>query len=53
VTYDGREGLLRFENGVVGSSASAVEWREGETFGVTPAAAWERTMEVIARSCRS
>lgn len=53
VTYDGREGLLRFENAVVRSSASAIEWREGETLGATSAAAWARAMEEITKSCRS
>lgn len=52
-TYDGREGLLRFEKAAVDSSTSSIDWREGESLGVAPAGAWERAMEVIVTSCRS
>lgn len=52
-TYDGREGVLRFESALVRSNASPIEWHEGQTLDVPPAAAWERAIEEIVRSCRS
>ena len=53
VTYDGREGLLRFEDAFVHSSKSPIEWRERECQFVSRTAASERAMEAIVRSCRS
>lgn len=52
-TYDGREGLLRFEEAAVSSNSTPAEWREQESQVVTAMAAWERAREVIVRSCGS
>jgi hypothetical protein len=51
-TYDGREGVLRFESAVVHSNASPIAWREGQSVAVVPTAALERATEEIVRCCR-